>query len=161
MMQRHRRDLAEKMSRKYRTRDSSLSQKKIENIGDGMKRMCGGREGGAVCCEKGLAYMVTPMGQEPFSDMLAKLLQVSSEMKTDDSLALFMTDDVGVEEEATEQEVEAQPSDGGLHFCALLDCPTDATTQAAHCLDCSFQTLTPAHYADIQQEIINTFCRRG
>jgi hypothetical protein len=133
------------MSRKYRTRDSSLSQKKIENIG-----------GGGFCCKEGLAYMVTPMEQGPFSDRLAKLLQVSSEMKTDDSVALFMTDDVRVKEEDTEQGV-----DGGLDFCALLDFPTDATSQAVQCLDCSCQALTPAHFADIQQEIINTFCRQG
>ena len=99
--------------------------------------------------------MVTPMEQGPFSDRLAKLLQVSSEMKTDDSVALFMTDDVRVKEEDTEQE----GVDVGLDFCALLDFPTDATSQAVQCLDCSCPTLTPAHFADIQQEIINTFCR--
>ena len=95
--------------------------------------------------------------QDTYSNMLGKVLGLSYEIDTAQGAALLMSDDAVYKDRGGEDVDTVAGSD----FCAEPYRPTNATSQAAHCLDCSREALTTPHFADIQQEIINTFCRKA
>jgi len=96
--------------------------------------------------------MEEPMVQDTYSDMLGKVLGLSYEMEATHGAAFFMSDDAVFKDRGDENVDIVTRSD----FCALKDRPT---SHGAHCLDCSREALISPYFADIQQEIINTFCR--